>query len=145
MREREYDIVVIGSGAGGGTVAKELAPMCADGVRIAVLEWGARLKEEEYTGREVEMSHRLYFDSGGTLTKDRAMTLAYGRAYGGSTVVYTGTSLTIPEEVIARWSVPGLEFEDVHQRSLKYLEENNVHLLGDDELNDNNRLFREGC
>ena len=145
MRELEYDIVIIGSGAGGGTVAKELAPMCADGVRIAVLEWGARLKEEEYTGREVEMSHRLYFDSGGTLTKDRAMTLAYGRAYGGSTVVYTGTSLTIPEAVIARWNVPGLEFKDVHERSLKYLEENNVHLLSEDELNDNNRLFRDGC
>ena len=47
MHEREYDIVIVGSGAGGGTVAKELAPMCADGGRIAVLEWGAKLKEEE--------------------------------------------------------------------------------------------------
>ena len=44
----------------------------------------------------------LYFDGGGTFTKDRAMTLAYGRAYGGSTVVYTGTSLTMPEEVLDR-------------------------------------------
>jgi len=145
MHEREYDIVIVGSGAGGGTVAKELAPMCADGVRIAVLEWGAKLKEEEYTGREVEMSRRLYIDSGGTLTKDRAMTLAYGRAYGGSTVVYTGTSLTMPEEVVKRWDVPGLEWEDLQRRSRKYLEENNVHLLNDDELNDNNRLFRDGC
>ena len=145
MHEREYDIVIVGSGAGGGTVAKELAPMCVDGVRIAVLEWGAKLKEEEYTGREVEMSRRLYIDSGGTLTKDRSMTLAYGRAYGGSTVVYTGTSLTMPEEVVKRWDVPGLEWEDLHRRSRKYLEENNVHLLNDDELNDNNRLFRDGC
>jgi len=145
MQEREYDIVIIGSGAGGGAAAKELAPLCADGVKIAVLEMGAKLKEEEYTGREVEMSRRLYIDSGGTLTKDRAMTLAYGRAYGGSTVVYTGTSLTMPEEVVERWNVPGLEYEDLHRRSLKYLEENNVHLLPEDELNDNNRLFLKGC
>jgi len=142
MQEREYDIVIIGSGAGGGAAAKELAPLCAGGVKIAVLEMGAKLKEEEYTGREVEMSRRLYIDSGGTQTKDRAMTLAYGQAYGGSTVVYTGTSLTMPEEVVERWNVPGLEFEDLHRRSVKYLEENNVHLLPEDELNDNNRLFR---
>jgi len=145
MREREYDIVIVGSGAGGGAVAKELAPLCADGLRIAVLEWGPKLKEEEYTGREVDMSRRLYVDSGGTLTRDRTMTLAYGRAYGGSTVVYTGTSLTMPEEVVKRWDVPGLEWRDLYQRSCKYLEENNVHLLADEELNDNNRLFRNGC
>jgi choline dehydrogenase-like flavoprotein len=145
MREREYDIVIIGSGAGGGAAAKELAPLCADGVRIAVLEWGAKLKEDEYTGREVEMAGRLYFDSGGTFTRDRAMTLAYGRAYGGSTVVYTGTSLTMPEEVVKRWNVPGLEYADLNPRSRKYVEENNVHLLDDEELNDNNRLFLKGC
>ena len=84
MRELDYDIVIIGSGAGGGAAAKELSPLCSDGVRIAVLEWGAKLREEEHTGREVEMVSRLYIDSGGTLTKDRTMTLAYGRAYGGS-------------------------------------------------------------
>jgi choline dehydrogenase-like flavoprotein len=47
MPDKSFDIVVIGSGAGGGTVARELAPLCRDGLKIAVLEWGARLKEEE--------------------------------------------------------------------------------------------------
>jgi choline dehydrogenase-like flavoprotein len=145
VRELEYDIVIIGSGAGGGAVAKELSPLCAQGVRIAVLEWGARLGDEEFTGREVEMASKLYLDSGGILTKDRVMTLAAGRAYGGSTVVYTGTSLTVPEDVIERWGVPGLDASDVLRRSAKYLEENNVHLLADEEINDNNRLFVEGC
>jgi len=145
MREMKYDIVVIGSGAGGGVVAQELAPLCADGKRIAVLEWGARLKDEEFTGREVDMASKLFFDSGGTFTKDRAMTLAYGRAYGGSTVIYTGTSLTMPEDVVMQWGVPGLEFNDLHRRSMKYFEENNVHPLADEDINDNNRLFLEGC
>jgi choline dehydrogenase-like flavoprotein len=145
MREVEYDIVIIGSGAGGGVAAQELAPLCSDGKRIVVLEWGARLRDEEFTGREVDMASKLFFDSGGTFTKDRAMTLAYGRAYGGSTVIYTGTSLTMPEEVVERWGVPGLEFADLHRRSLKYNEENNVHLLSEDEINDNNRLFLKGC
>ena len=145
MREREFDVVIVGSGAGGGAVAKELAPLAAEGRRIAVLEWGPKLADDAYTGREVEMARQLYFDSGGVLTKDKTLTMAYGQAYGGSTVVYTGTSLTMPEEVVDRWGVPGLEFEDLQRRSAKYLEENNVHLLDESELNDNNRLFRDGC
>ena len=145
MREREYDVVIVGSGAGGGVVAKELAPLCGAGKRIAVLEWGAKLREDEFTGRENDMASKLFFDSGGTFTRDRSLTLAYGRAYGGSTVIYTGTSLVMPEEVVERWNVPGLGFIDLRRRSLKYFEENNVHLLPDDEINDNNRLFLNGC
>jgi choline dehydrogenase-like flavoprotein len=145
MRERDFDVVIIGSGAGGGVVAKELAPLCADGKRVAVLEWGAKLRPEEFTGREMEMASKLFFDAGGTFTKDRSITLAYGRAYGGSTVIYTGTSLTTPEDVVEKWNVPGLEFTDLDQRSRKYVEQNNVHLLADAEINDNNRLFLRGC
>jgi choline dehydrogenase-like flavoprotein len=145
MLERDADIVIIGSGAGGGTVARELAPLCRDGARVVVLEAGPKLRDAEFTGREFEMARRLYVDDGGFLTEDRAMTLAFGRAYGGSTVVYTGTSLTITEPTVQRWGVPGLTHGDVLQRSKKYLADNNVHLLADEDLNDNNRLFAEGC
>src|SRR5208282_4243640 len=91
MTRRSYDIVIIGSGAGGGTVAQELSSLCRDGVRIAVLEKGPKLRDEEFTGREVEMATALYEDGGGFLTAEQTMTLAFGSAYGGSTVVYTGT------------------------------------------------------
>jgi choline dehydrogenase-like flavoprotein len=91
------------------------------------------------------MAEKLYFDNGGFLTRDGAMTLAFARAYGGSTVVYTGTSLPLPEAVLARWGVPGLDFADLTRRSQKYLAENNVHLLEDERINDNNRLFFEAC
>ena len=145
MKRRSYDIVIIGSGAGGGTVAQELSPLCRDGVRIAVLEKGPKLRDEEFTGREVEMATALYEDGGGFLTAEQTMTLAFGSAYGGSTVVYTGTSLLPPERVLRRWNVPGLTFADVEQRARKYVAENNVHLLDESLLNENNRLFAEGC
>ena len=145
MKRCSYDIVIIGSGAGGGTVAQELSSLCRDGVRIAVLEKGPKLRHEEFTGREVEMATALYEDGGGFLTAEQTMTLAFGSAYGGSTVVYTGTSLLPPERVLRRWNVPGQTFADVEQRARKYVAENNVHLLEESLLNENNLLFVEGC
>jgi choline dehydrogenase-like flavoprotein len=141
---RSYDIVIIGSGAGGGTVAQELAPLVRDGVSVLVLEQGPRFADDEFTGRELEMAEALYQDGGAFLTSDGTMTLAFASAYGGSTVVYTGTSLTAPERVIGRWAVPGLTHADLARRSAKYAEQNNVHLLEGPEINDNNRLFVEG-
>ncbi|HXZ27887.1 MAG TPA: GMC family oxidoreductase [Terriglobales bacterium] len=145
MTRHSYDIVIIGSGAGGGTVAQELSPLCAKGARILVLEKGPKLRDDEFTGKEVEMSQALYGDGGGFLTADRTMTLAFGCAYGGSTVVYTGTSLLPPERVIAGWNVPGLTLDEITRRAAKYKEQNNVHPLPDSEINQNNRLFVEGC
>ena len=145
MKKLAYDIVIVGSGAGGGTVAQELSPFCRQGARIAVLEKGPRLRDEEFTGRELEMAAALYEDGGGFLTADGAMTLAFGCTYGGSTAVYTGTSMLPPERIIRHWNVPGLTHADLECHARKFMAENNVHLLEEVLLNQNNRLFVEGC
>jgi choline dehydrogenase-like flavoprotein len=138
-------VVIVGSGAGGGTVAQELAPLARAGRRVLVLEQGPRFRTEEMTGRELEMAPALYADQGGFLTAEGTMTLAFARAYGGSTVVYTGTSLIAPESVIRRWDVPGLEQADLAARSRKFMAQNNVHYLEPEEVNENNRLFVQGA
>jgi choline dehydrogenase-like flavoprotein len=145
MKKLAYDIVIVGSGAGGGTIAQELSPLCRQGARIAVLEKGPRLRDEEFTGRELEMSAALYEDGGGFLTADGTMTLAFGSAYGGSTAVYTGTSMLPPERIIRHWNVPGLTHADLECRARKFMAENNVHLVEDEFINENNKLFLEGC
>ena len=141
----EYDIVIIGSGAGGGTVAKELAPLCKSGCRIALLEWGGRFQAKDNTRQELPMAERYYFDAGGFQTRSQDMTLAFARAVGGSTTVYTGTSLKAPSDVFEAWAVPGINALDLAPRYEKYIAENNVHLLGDTEINENNRLFVGAC
>jgi choline dehydrogenase-like flavoprotein len=73
------------------------------------------------------------------------MTLAFARGYGGSTLVYTGTSLIAPARVIRAWGVPGIDPDDLERRSRKYVDQNNVHLLEPERQNDNNRLFAEGA
>ncbi len=145
MTALAYDVVIVGSGAGGGTVAQALAPLVSGGLKILLLEKGPRFRDADFTGRELEMANAFYEDGGGFLTADGTMTLAFGSAYGGSTVVYTGTSLIAPERVVRRWDVPGLTHLDVVHRSQRYMEENNVHLLPPEEINENNRLFVQGC
>jgi choline dehydrogenase-like flavoprotein len=145
MMKRRYDVVIIGSGAGGGTLAQELSPLCASGLRIAVLEKGARLRDEEFTGQELEMCQALYEKGGAFLTADKTMSLAFGSTYGGSTTVYTGTSLLPAERVIERWNVPGLKLPEIRQRAQKFIAQNNVHYLEEEWINDNNRLFVDGC
>lgn len=139
------DVAIIGSGAGGGTAALALAPLVAEGKRVLVLERGPRFRDGDFTGRELEMAGALYADEGGFLTRDGTMTLAFARGYGGSTLVYTGTSLIAPERVIRTWDVAGIGYDDLARRSAKYMEQNNVHLLEPALQNDNNRLFAEGA
>ena len=137
-------VAIVGSGAGGGTVAAALAPLAAAGKRVLVLERGPRFLEEDFTGRELDMAPALYADEGGFLTADGTMTLAFARGYGGSTIVYTGTSLIAPRRVIEQWAVPGIDYTDLERRSRKYMEENGVQLLPPALVNENNQLFAQG-
>jgi choline dehydrogenase-like flavoprotein len=139
------DVVVIGSGAGGGTVAKTLAPLCARGCKVLLLEAGGRFGSTDQTRRELEMAGKYYVDQGGFQTVSKDMTLAFAQALGGSTAVYTGTSLEAPPQTISSWGIWGLTHEDLKPRYQRYKTENNVHLLPRDQLNDNNRLFEAGC
>ncbi|MBI3789678.1 MAG: GMC family oxidoreductase [Gemmatimonadetes bacterium] len=139
------DVVIIGSGAAGGTVAQALAPLVRAGLRVTLFEQGAQLDDAEFTGRELEMANALFEDGGGVLTADGAMTLAFGRAYGGSTVTYTGTSLVPDAHVFERWAIPTLTHADVTARAARYATENGVHFLRDDEINENNARFADGC
>jgi choline dehydrogenase-like flavoprotein len=145
VNELAYDVVIVGSGAGGGTVAQALAPLAQQGQRVLVVEQGPRLRSFEFTGRESEMSAALYRDGGAFLTADGTISLAFAQLYGGSTVVCTGTSLLATERTIRDWHVPGLAWADLEWRSRKYLAQNSAHLIPPDDINDNNRLFAEGA
>ena len=55
------DVCVIGTGAGGAPVAKELAE---GGMSVAMLEEGARFTTDDFTARPREMTAELYRDAG---------------------------------------------------------------------------------
>jgi choline dehydrogenase-like flavoprotein len=100
-RRLDADVCVIGAGAGGAVAAAELAEA---GVRVVVLEQGARHDPDRFTARPPEMMARLYRDGGQTMTVGTPpMPLPLGRGIGGTTLVNSGTCFRTPARVLARW------------------------------------------
>jgi choline dehydrogenase-like flavoprotein len=98
----EADAVVIGTGAGGAVVARELAEA---GARVAILEEGDYLDAAHY-GRATPMEsvRMLYRKAGFTFTfGNRPILLPVGRTVGGTTVINSGTTLRARAEAIQRW------------------------------------------
>jgi len=94
--------VIIGSGAGGATMAAELA---AAGVDVVVLEEGGYHPTESFTAETGRALRTLYRDGGGGMTFGRPSVLyAEGRCVGGSTVVNGGMSWRTPSRVLDRWA-----------------------------------------
>jgi choline dehydrogenase-like flavoprotein len=97
----DCDVVVIGSGAGGGVVAGELARA---GKSVVLLEKGAYLNEADFTHREDDGLSRLYDARGLTATSDLGLLLLQGSCLGGGTVVNYTTSFRTPRAVRVQWA-----------------------------------------
>ena len=96
----EADVVVIGSGAGGGVVAGELA---VAGKSVIVLEQGGYNHEGNFTLREAQATPELFFKRGMLATKDLGLIMMAGSTLGGGTVINWMTSFRTPDNVLAEW------------------------------------------
>ncbi len=107
----DADACVIGSGAGGGVVAAELA---AAGQRVVVLERAVLRTEAEFDGRELSAYAALFVDRGIAATRDRAIAILAGSAVGGGTIVNWNTSLRLMPTVREEWRAAGIDDLDPH-------------------------------
>lgn len=99
--EVECDVVVVGTGAGGAVVAKELAER---GHAVVMLEEGAYFKRHDFSGRAFDMQHKMYRGAGLTGSIGNVPVLIpTGVAVGGSTTINSGTCYRIPDRVLAKW------------------------------------------
>ncbi|HEX9313511.1 MAG TPA: GMC family oxidoreductase N-terminal domain-containing protein [Actinomycetota bacterium] len=100
--EAAFDVVVVGSGAGGAPVARTLAEA---GWSVALVEEGTAHTREDFAGPEIERMRLLYRSGGATVTVGRPpVVVPIGRAVGGSTVGNSGTCFRTPNPVIDGWA-----------------------------------------
>lgn len=98
----ECDVVIVGSGAGGGPVARALA---ADGYAVVILEEGGHFTRKDFRGRAWERGLAMQRQRG--LVGNTFIAMPTGSTVGGSTTVNSGTCLRTPADVLRRW-----RFED---------------------------------
>lgn len=96
----DCDVVICGSGAGGGVAAGVLADA---GLSVMVLEKGENLGPREFTQVEGDMLSAAYLDGGLLMTQSGSLPILAGSCLGGGTVVNWTTSLPLREATRLEW------------------------------------------
>jgi choline dehydrogenase-like flavoprotein len=99
-RTLEADVVIVGSGAGGGVSAEILA---LSGLSVLVVEEGALKSSRHFKMREADAYPSLYQESAARKTADKAINILQGRTVGGSTTVNWTSSFRTPAATLAYW------------------------------------------
>ena len=95
------DVIIVGSGAGGGVMAAELSEA---GYDVIVFEEGGHYRTDQFTTKAGEMVPKLYRAGGAMRTIGTpAVDWSEGRAVGGSTVINGGISWRTPDHVLQQW------------------------------------------
>lgn len=99
--DASYDVVIVGSGAGGAPAALEFA---RSGWSVAVIEEGEPVTPEAVRGRPLDRIDRFYRDGGTTFVLGNPpVMLPIGKAVGGTTVINSGTCFRTPDAILDSW------------------------------------------
>jgi choline dehydrogenase-like flavoprotein len=111
---KKSEYVVVGSGAGGGTIAAELAKRGRD---VLVLERGPDLP-----GVGNHLFAMAALDKHGFLTSQQGMGVARALITGGSTVVTCGTAARPPEGMFEKYEIDLIPYLDKAEKDLRVTE-----------------------
>lgn len=97
----ECDVVVVGSGAGGAVVGKELAEQ---GHAVVFLEEGSLYRRDSFRG-SMQEAHRKFYRGNAKVASvgNTVIPILMGRLVGGSTAINTGTSFRTPTWILDEW------------------------------------------
>ncbi|NJS14405.1 MAG: hypothetical protein HC788_07035, partial [Sphingopyxis sp.] len=109
----EYDVIVIGSGAGGGVAARNIA---AQNYKVLIVEAGPFYPSHDITHHELEMVSQLYKHGALQTSTNRDFVVFQGRCVGGSSTINNGICLRVNEpgrthpdaaDVLVKWASIG--------------------------------------
>ena len=99
-KQMSADVVIIGTGAGGGITAE----ICAKaGLKVLLIEEGPLKTSKDFKMLESVAYPTLYQESAGRKTADKAINILQGRTVGGSTTVNWTSSFRTPADTLAFW------------------------------------------
>ena len=101
----EADVVVVGSGSGGGVAAAVLAQA---GKRVIILEAGSYFNEADFVQLEPLAYQNLFLRGGFFPSADGMVSIAAGSTVGGGSTVNWSNSLLTPATVRRSWAEDGL-------------------------------------
>ncbi len=102
----QADVCVVGSGAGGGVIAAELARA---GKSVVVLEMGGYRNESDFHQLELPGMFELYLGGGLASSEDGSIAILAGSTLGGGTVVNYMNCIRTPEHIRREWAAMGIE------------------------------------
>ncbi|OZG74954.1 GMC family oxidoreductase [Hahella sp. CCB-MM4] len=140
----ETDVVIIGTGAGGGTTAEILA---SSGLSVIMVEEGKLHSSKDFKMDELDAYPKLYQEGMSRATADGGISIMQGRTVGGSTTVNWTSSFRTPEATLNHWTKLGLKGFTVE--SMRPWFENREQRLGIEPWavppNPNNQVLKTGC
>lgn len=141
------DVVIVGSGAGGG-VAAAILVKC--GYSVLVLEKGSYIPPSKITNLECEALDTMYEKHSLLTTSDGNVMILAGATLGGGTAINWACCLPLPENVRQEWIQDyGLtQFaSEQYQDSLKAVQERIGCLTNDNDITHNtmNQKMKQGC
>lgn len=143
----EAEVVVVGTGAGGGAFAAELAEA---GVSVIMVEEGGYFGTDDFTTDAADMIQKLYRNAGTSMAIGKPnINFMEGRCVGGSTVINAGISWRTPNKILKQWQwehgIEGVTPEELEPIFEKV--EERVHVAPQDEVTYGGDawVFKEGC
>ncbi len=116
----ECDVVVVGTGAGGGAVAARLAEA---GHAVVLVEEGEYATRADFAGSLEGRVQRYWRDGGFNLALGNStIAVPTGRLVGGTTAINSGTALRTPDAVLAEWRTLGFPSDFAPEAFGSYLD-----------------------
>ncbi len=138
------EVVIIGTGCGGATLAKQLSDA---GFDVIMLEQGGYYDASRMDQNELNMAGKLYGERGLATSHDAGNVLMYGNNVGGASVHYWADSYRTPREKLEQWQerygVEGHSWEDLLPAFEEIEADLHIHPATDEFFNPMNQRLRK--
>lgn len=140
----DADVCIIGSGAAGAALAKELLE---GGRSVVLLERGGYYEGLDMNQRDRDMMPLLWKNAGFNFDDNLRIAIAQGSCLGGSTIINDAVCFDPPARVREEWKALGVDFTDDEwsRHTAKVNTILNVSEVSEHDLNRNNLMLKKGA